>query len=522
MPETNYNVRKIVIVGIIILLLVALVAFLLVRHNQNASEQAQQKNLFPFGNGISTPSTGTGTASSQSASSPISSNPLSIASEDPLRVIAGYPVTNFYPFVSNTVGSEPSYNDKTGKTTFVSTSTPSDFVRFNAKQNGFLADAEVTPDTIVVTQKTNTQFPDAEEVWFANSGNTVAFRSWDAGTQAIDSFIGTLPAQPTLAYCTKPFTTLLTAKSKGPEVKEFQKYLNQKLALNLTVDGGFGKKIQAALMPLQKLLGIATTGTYDKATLDAVNADCVSVQASFQQQNSGAQKLVGTFLPSNISRGTVSPDGTQLFFLVPNDTGITGIRSSSDGTHQGSIFASPLTEWMPQWFNSSTIAMTTLASQQVDGFLYFLDPTTGSFKKILGPVQGLTTLVNPTGTTVLEGQSTAKSLQLSVYSTTTGQTSNAGVATLPAKCTWENATVAICAVPQAIPDGQYPDDWYQGNVTFNDAFWSIDTTTGATTNLFSPTQQFDAEDLQVSPDGNYLYFINKTDGSLWSYRLTAN
>jgi DNA-binding beta-propeller fold protein YncE len=75
------------------------------------------------------------------------------------------------------------------------------------------------------------------------------------------------------------------------------------------------------------------------------------------------------------------------------------------------------------------------------------------------------------------------------------------------------------AVPQEISSGQYPDDWYQGLVTFNDSFWSIDTAQNSTTNIVSPSQKFDARDLLVSPDGAYLYFINKIDGTLWSYRM---
>ena len=53
---------------------------------------------------------------------------------------------------------------------------------------------------------------------------------------------------------------------------------------------------------------------------------------------------------------------------------------------------------------------------------------------------------------------------------------------------------------------------------FNDSFWLIDTSKGNTTNLFSE-KDFDGTSLATSPDAAYLYFINRIDGTLWSYRL---
>ena len=174
---------------------------------------------------------------------------------------------------------------------------------------------------------------------------------------------------------------------------------------------------------------------------------------------------------------------------------------------------------MPQWVNKTTIAMTTLASTAADGYMYFLDPTTGDFEKILGPIRGLTTLTDPTANTVLYSQSTDAGFVTDTYSISTGTTQGLHIATLPAKCTWESSTNLICGVPQSIPSGQYPDNWYQGSVSFGDDLWSVNAINGTANNLLSPDQQFDIIDPGMSPDDQYFYFVNKIDGTLWSYRL---
>ena len=77
----------------------------------------------------------------------------------------------------------------------------------------------------------------------------------------------------------------------------------------------------------------------------------------------------------------------------------------------------------------------------------------------------------------------------------------------------------MCGIPQRIPGGQYPDSWYQGLVSFRDVIWKIDTTTNTTSLILTPEPSFDIIKPQLSPDRSYLYFINKSDQTLWSYRI---
>jgi hypothetical protein len=254
-------------------------------------------------------------------------------------------------------------------------------------------------------------------------------------------------------------------------------------------------------------------------TIDALNSDCNKIVAKNTQSFEGIQKLTGDFMKEGILRGTVSPDGAQLFFLFPSTNGVTGYLADAYGKSIRTIFSSPLTEWKPLWVNKETIAMTTLASSEAPGFLYTLNPQTGSFQKKLGPLQGLTTLMAPDGNHVLIAEAADRGIRTSIYNLLNGNSTVLDLVTLPEKCTWSSNNNLLCAVPQRISSGQYPDDWYQGNTVFKDSFWSIDIDKGTTSQIITPSTDFDAYQLQTSPSTSYFYFINKIDGSLWSYRL---
>lgn len=520
-PENTYDTKKIILAGIIVLLLVGLIGFLIIRKNNQDNQAADQKNLFPFGNGV-TPngsSSGTGTEPAP-LPNPVSQNPLTVSSADRLRIISNYPVTDFYPLIQNKIVSEPVLDQKTNQSVLVSKQIPTNYVRFNAKRNGLIVDAEVVKDSIVLSQKTSTEIPGAEELWFGNLGNTMIYRSWNQATRTLDSFDGSIPVPVKPAYCSIPFSKILAKKEKGSEVGELQKYMNVKIGTAIPVDNVFSLKTYGLVKKLQEVLGIEKTGIYNQLTIDAINNDCALVQKKYQDQLQGIQKITGSFLSENISQGSVSPDGTQVFFLKPTSGGVVGIVANIDGTKQRQVWSSELSEWKPQWINQDTVALTTLASREADGYLYFLNLKNGNFKKILGPLRGLTTLTNPSGSMVLANSSTDTGMTLGSYGTKTGRMTVLDITTLPEKCTWANEGSLLCAVPKNIPEGQYPDDVYQGNVSFSDNFWFVDTEKNVNRLLLVPGPELDVIRPKTSPDNSYLYFINRTDGNLWSYRLS--
>lgn len=235
----------------------------------------------------------------------------------------------------------------------------------------------------------------------------------------------------------------------------------------------------------------------------------------------------GVFLPENITEVAISQEkGDRLFYILPVGDSSVGITVGFDGKKQVQVFSSPLKEWLPFWPNNNLITLTTKPSHNVPGFMYFLDALTGKTTKILGGISGLTTLTSPDGKKVLFSESKGPGFGLYVHDVAKNLTTKVTLTTLPDKCTWSKNKRGIlyCGVPQTIPAVNFPDSWYQGVTSFGDDIWMIDTNTGATTILISPTkvvgEEIDVTKLQVSPDDSFLMFINKKDSALWGLKLT--
>lgn len=234
----------------------------------------------------------------------------------------------------------------------------------------------------------------------------------------------------------------------------------------------------------------------------------------------------GVFLPENISEVAVSQEkDNRLFYLLPTGDSSVGITVGFDGKKQVQVFDSPLKEWLPFWPNDKLITLTTKPSQNVPGFMFFLDTQTGKTTKILGRISGLTTLTSSDGKNVLYSESKNGGLGLYVYGVAGDVKTKLSLATLPDKCAWSKLKkgVLYCGVPQVIPPGSLPDGWYQGATSFSDDMWMIDITTGITTMLVSPSkiagEEIDATKLLLSPDESFLLFVNKKDSAPWSLKL---
>ena len=231
--------------------------------------------------------------------------------------------------------------------------------------------------------------------------------------------------------------------------------------------------------------------------------------------------ITGAFLPDNIEAVVTNPASTKIFYLIESSSGVLGKIANINNNGATTIFSSAVSDWNVQWPNTNTIALSTKASSNVNGYLYFLS-TKGTMQRILGDIPGLVTNVNPNTTLVAYTDSNPT---LSIFNIKSGNTVSTGLNTIANKCTWSpiQTTTLYCAVPQNIPEGNYPDAWYQGLVSFSDDIYQIDANTGQAIEIGNISQQagqpIDAENLKVSPDGNFLIFTNKIDLSLWALQI---
>ena len=103
---------------------------------------------------------------------------------------------------------------------------------------------------------------------------------------------------------------------------------------------------------------------------------------------------------------------------------------------------------------------------------------------------------------------------MSIFTIETRNSNLLGVKTLPEKCVWGTTSdVVYCAVPKFIDRAQYPDSWYQGEISFSDEIWKIDIVSGNTTMISDPVsisgEGVDSIKLNLDESQNFLFFVNK-------------
>ncbi|MFA6315492.1 MAG: hypothetical protein WC648_03960 [Candidatus Paceibacterota bacterium] len=239
--------------------------------------------------------------------------------------------------------------------------------------------------------------------------------------------------------------------------------------------------------------------------------------------------LKGKNISDSLIGYAVSPNGNQIFLMInENEKGI-GYTANFDGSRMTRIFDTPMTEVNVEWPETNTIAITTKGISSQPGFLYFVNPKTGVWKKILGPVYGLSTRTSHDAKYVIVSASGSNNDVLTgIYNVTKSANTDAVVRTLADKCSWGNfyKKLVYCAVPSKPTSGVYPDAWYRGTLSLVDKIWQIDAETNEVNLISSIVDEsdrvIDAFNLGTDNKDQFLFFVNKNDLSLWSLDLVAS
>jgi hypothetical protein len=240
---------------------------------------------------------------------------------------------------------------------------------------------------------------------------------------------------------------------------------------------------------------------------------------------SGLRELAGSFFPRDITSFAVAPDGSRAFYIREEDGGAVGVTAGLDAGGKREVWRSPLREWNALWIKSDTIALQSKPSARAAGMLLYVNPSTLAVERVLSGAAGFTALPSPTGALVAASEAKEAGIAFSLFEKTTRNKRTLPFTTLPEKCAWnKRGTTLYCAVPKLLPEGSYPDSWYQGLIAFNDGLWSVDALTGITRFIADPRLEAGAEldiiTMAVSEDESYLVFADKATQTLWSFRLT--
>ena len=200
--------------------------------------------------------------------------------------------------------------------------------------------------------------------------------------------------------------------------------------------------------------------------------------------------------------------------------------ANPDGTNWQNIFRTRMKDLNLDWVNSG-IVFYEKPSGSTRSSLFLINPLTKNLTKVLSDIYGMATKWSPQGDKFIYSETDNKGSTIALYLALkdgTGKKS-IGVSGLVEKCVWslDNRTV-FCAIPKNINRAEVlPDDFYKGSFASDDEFWKINLETKQKTALLESwergDQAFDAIDLFLSPLEDYLFFVNKKDGLLYSIEL---
>ena len=235
----------------------------------------------------------------------------------------------------------------------------------------------------------------------------------------------------------------------------------------------------------------------------------------------GLYNVSATTLRGDIESVAVGLGNTLYYSL--KDSG-SMVSSAFNNTALKTLLTSAFTDWRLS-AAGNTVMVYTKASSNAPGYAYLLNLQNGALTKVLGPLDGLTVTPNASGTHVLYSylenglsKSMAKNLQ-------SGATTGILPVTFSEKCTWSvrNKGIAYCGSPR---DGINPgelDNWYRGATHFSDRLWRFDTNGEIAQVLSEPKASLgldiDVVEPKLSPNEDYLIFMNKRDLSLWALKL---
>lgn len=187
------------------------------------------------------------------------------------------------------------------------------------------------------------------------------------------------------------------------------------------------------------------------------------------------------------------------------------------------IFIAPVpkTPAVSFWNEPNAFEETSLQSVSVLG---------GETKKIFAGKFGADYKWSPDGEKLLITFSDAKGatkMNLGIANKNGGEFRVLDIPTLASKCLWSADSKSFYyAMIGAVPEGAVmPNDYLSRKVSTSDTFWKVDIESGKKERLVELAEMekvglsFDAENLLLAPEGDYLFFVNRKDGLLYRIEL---
>lgn len=215
--------------------------------------------------------------------------------------------------------------------------------------------------------------------------------------------------------------------------------------------------------------------------------------------------------------------GNQFVYAVQTMNSTVGKVYEPETDSTRTIFTVPFREATIVWAETidGTHYVYPKATSRLEGFLY--EVVNGQLERLPIDGYGLSAVGNEDY--VVYSKLSDAQYRTFIYEKDTDITFDASLVQIPDKCTVTNSVETtdeiICANTLADYDVNMPDTWYTGSVGFADSIWSLFPSSQSSIQLINSFREtgreLDMMDLNLSPDDNNLYFLNKNDRTLWLF-----
>lgn len=230
----------------------------------------------------------------------------------------------------------------------------------------------------------------------------------------------------------------------------------------------------------------------------------------------------------NVSKIVFSPNQSNIAYLFYDPAKEEGNISIADATAQNwkNIFSTVITDWSIDWPSENLISLLTLPSGLAQSALYIINPNTLDYELAISDLYGLTAKVSPDGKKVIYSYTDSKgeNIKTSLSNIDGSDQKEMQFITLADKCVFtHDSKKIICGAITNYSDETLPDDYYMGMFKSNDAIIQYNTENSQTISVLPLSEAgpipIDVSEPTLSPEEDYLFFINRWNGRPYSLPL---
>lgn len=253
----------------------------------------------------------------------------------------------------------------------------------------------------------------------------------------------------------------------------------------------------------------------ESGVLSGVIGTASSTQAS-------ANEFVHGDLPPHTKTLALSPDGSEVFYLIPDGAGaFAGVRTK-EGEAPKKVLSTFISGWNAQWVKDDGVVLTERPASDIESSSYVLADD-GVLTPLVRRVEGLSVRPDPESGALLFSSSADGGVSLFAQAGSGSSPVRLPLSTIADKCTWSGkAGIAFCAVPKSIAPGAFLDSWLRGVLHTEDTWWRVDARTGGVEELYTGDAGATLPDVtnpNTDATGSYISFIDGKTLSLWIFRI---